>query len=422
MDWTEIADPGLVGGGRALSSASTASGTLIPTPASSETGGANPRPAHAHMPAPVPAGPLRVTTLSSTSWRPQYPRIGQFAVTPSREVVAAGPTGLISFMQVQDHPSKPWSEPRPFPPTTARLDASTVTGLTVHREKGTSGTLHVCCVADGVLHAFSRSEDPGSSFVVDPSPPLAGSRVSGTPAVARIERRYDDQNWCVVAPCQSGGMLFTLTDSSQSSYYNGPRKQGWEPASHVAGQMGIVSAVSVAVTRNQKRNAFGDYNSSMITSIVAVCIASGRLHVVEGPLERPSSFSRKSSWQSPTATRVQHPGEVTGNPVLLRNDKDGMDCNLDLLVPSAEGGIFHFVRTPTSPDEWHMIGRIKFPSGVPIASSLACTRLGSCYVQSIFCAYVQCGGRLYLIKTTEGASPWVGSQLHPIEGPGPFSS
>ncbi|KAG6365466.1 hypothetical protein INS49_007077 [Diaporthe citri] len=419
MDWTEIVDPGRVAGGRSLSSASTASGTLIPTPASSETGGVNPSPARAPMPAVAPAGPLLVTTLSPTSWRPQYPRIGQFAVTPSREVVAAGPNGLISFTQILDHPSRPWSEPRPFPPTTARLDASTVTGLTVHREQGTGGILHVCCVADGVLHAFSRSEDPGSSFVVDPSPPFAGSRVSGTPAVARIETRYDDRNWCIVAPCQSGGMLFTLTDSSQGGFSYGPPKQGWEPASQVAGQIGIVSAVSVAVTRNGKRRIFGGYSDSTFRSIVAVCIASGRLHSVEGPLERPSMY-RKSSWQDPKATRVQHLGEVTGNPVLLRNYKDGMDGNVDLLVPSAEGGVFHFVRTPTSPDEWHMIGRIKFPRGVPIASSLACARLNSNYGQPIICAYVQCGGRLYLIKTPEGPCPWVGCQLYPIEGPGPF--
>lgn len=318
-------------------------------------------------------------------------------------------------MRILDHPSKPWSEPRPLPPTTARLDASTVTGLTVHREQGTSGILHVCCVADGVLHAFSRSKDSGSSFVVDPSPPFAGSRVSGTPAVASIEARYDDRNWCVVAPCQSGGMLFTLTDSSQRGFYYDPPKQGWEPANQVAGQIGIVSAVSVAVTGNERRGFLGEYNNSTITSIVAVCIASGRLHSVVGPLERASGYG-KSSWQSPKATRIQHPGEVIGNPVLLKDDKGG----LDLLVPSAEGGVFHFIRTPTSPDEWHMIGRIKFPSGVPIASSLACTRLDSHAGQPSFCAYVQCGGRLYLIKTPEGPCPWVGSQLYPIEGPGPF--
>lgn len=319
-------------------------------------------------------------------------------------------------MQILDHPSKPWSEARPFPPTTARLDASTVTGLTVHREQGKSGILHVCCVADGVLHVFSRSEDLGSSFVVDPFPPFAGSQVSGTPAVAGIEARYDDRDWCVVVPCQSGGMLFTLTDSSPGSYY-GPPKRGWEPASQVAGQIGIVSAVSVAVTRNKRRRVLGEYSGSTITSILAVCITRGRLHVVEGPLK---SMYRQSSWQNPKATRVQHPGEVTGNPVLLGNDRDGMDGNLDLLVPSAEGGVFHFIRTLTGSDEWHMIGRIKFPSAVPIASSLACARLTSQSGQPLFCAYVQCGGRLYLIKTPEGPCPWVGCQLYPIEGPGPF--
>lgn len=338
-------------------------------------------------------------------------------MTPSEEVVAAGHDGLVYFMRVQDHPSKPWSESRPFPQTKSRLDASTVTGLALHL--GDKGSLHVYCVAKDKLHAFSRSGDPGSPFLVDPSPPFARFRVSGTPAVASTKGPFDKEHWCLIAPCRSGGVLYTST-RPQSSYY-APSKQSWEPANQVAANIGIISTVSVAATHAIKSTGYS-YSTEETTNIVAVCIAGARLHSIEGPFKDPSS-NVKFSWQDPKTTRIQHPGEVTGNPVLLGNKKFGTrDYKLDLLVPSADGGIFHFIRTAKSIDEWHMIGRISFPTSVPIASSLSCARLGdeTSAHRSRFRAHVQCGGRLYLIMTIEGSSPWVGSQLYPIEGPGPF--
>lgn len=406
MDRTESLDSGPDADGGPLSPASS-SATLIPTPGSSEASGADPSLESTAMPAAVPEGPLRVTTLSTTSWRPQYPRIGQFAMTPSEEVVAAGPDGLIYFMRVRDHPSKPWSEPRPFPRTTARLDASTVTGLTVHREPGKRGTLHVYCVADGVLHAFSHSEGSGSSLVIDPSPPFTRSRVSGTPAVARLEAGYDNESWCVVVPCESGGILYTSTRPPKRQFYGGPT-QVWESVHPVAAHVGIISAVSVVVTHYKKRTINDRLTDETTKDIAVACISNARLYTIEWPLEQPS-MSGKQGWESPRCIRVQHPGEVVGNPVLLNS-------SMDLLVPSAEGGIFHFVRTPRSLlDDWHMIGRVKFPSGVPMASSLTCALLAR-----EFHAYLQCGGRLYLIKTLEGPFPWVGCQMYPIAGPGPF--
>lgn len=408
-------------GGRSLSRTSMASSTLVfPTPASSNTSGTNTSSARTPTPAAIPAGPLRVRSLSATSWRPQYPRIGQFAMTKSEEVVAAGPDGLVYFMRVQDHPSKPWSEPRPFPPTKAKLDSSTVTGLALHQEE--KGALHVYCVANDKLHVFSRSGDSGSTFVEDRTARFEGSLVSGTPAVIRIKATYQDPIRCVIAPCRSGGLLYTSTRPAQVLCYD-PSKQGWQRAKQVAAHLGIISAVSATVTKTEKTSDSG-YSTGPVTDIiVAVCIASARLRSVEGPFKRASKGPLlENIWQGEKSIKIQHPGGVTGNPVLLSSEKFGtMGYKLDLLVPSAEGGIFHYIRTAKSFDEWHMIGRISFAPGVPIASSLACARLGDeTSARSRFRAHVQCGGRLYLIKTTEGASPWVDSQLYPINGPGPF--
>lgn len=391
----------------------------FPLPPSSDTSGTNADPARVPIPAVTASGPLYVTSLSVTSWRPQYPRLGQFASTESEEVVATTPNGLIYFRRVQDHPSRPWSKPQPFPPTTARLDASTVTGLALQR--GEKGTLHVYCIAADKLHAFSFPVDRCSAFV-DPCPPfsLCTRAVSGTPAATSIYERSDLGKLCDIAPCRSGGMLYTSTIRYQDSHY-GPPKQGWEPANQVAAHLGIISAVSVAATHSDKTGSssmFSDRN----TDIVAVCIANSRLHSIEGPFEE-RSYHRKNTWQGPKSIRIEHPGEVTGNPVLLssRIDTGRVYYQLDLLVPSAEGGVFHFMRTVSTPDQWHMIGRISFPTGVPIASSLACARLPDRYSERYnLHAFVQCGGRLYLVKTNEGAYPWAGSQLYPIEGPGPF--
>lgn len=421
MDRDRDLDSGPRAGVRSLSRTSTdSSTTAFLTPTSPESSGIKPGSARLHMSNATPSDPLMVRSLSLTSWRPQYPRIGQFAMTPSEEVVAASPDGLIYFTRVQDHPSKPWSEPRPFPATTARLNDSTVTGLILHREEGKKGKLHVYCVADGRLHVFSSSGDSDLSFVEDRWPPFAESKVSGTPTVARIEASCDDQILCVVAPCESGGILCTSdrpSKYSRDSWYGYPT-QTWDFPRKVAAHMGIISGVSVVVTKIGKPSI---YDIEAPTGIVAACIASARLHTIEWPFER-LSMSVNQGWRNPKCTTVEHPGEVTGNPVLLKNYENGrINCSLDLLVPSTEGGIFHFIRTPTSPDEWHMIGRIGFPDGVPMASSLACARLGDGPDRSSeFRAHVQCGGRLYLIRSLEGASPWVGSSLHPIEGPGPF--
>lgn len=339
-------------------------------------------------------------------------------MTPSEEIVAAGPDGLIYFMRVQDHPSKPWSEPRPFPKTKARLDSSTVTGLALHQTE--KGALQVYCVAQGKMHAFTLSKDSASFFVIDSSPPFVGSKVTGTPSMVRVKAIYDDPIWFVIVPCQSGGLLCTSTRRSQGLSY-GPTKSGWKTASQVAAHLSIISAVSLAVTKADKSSRYGCGTEETI-NIVAACIASGRLHSIEGPFNKMAD-SMKQIWEGAKSISIQHPGEVVGNPVLVSSQKYGVSgYKLDLLVPSAEGGIFHFIKTAKTPDEWHMIGRISFPNSVPIASSLAFARLDNDnYGHSPkFRAHVQCGGRLYLIKTTEGPSPWDQSRLYPIEGPGPF--
>lgn len=406
-------------GDRSLSRVSTATSAtlMVHTPHLSDSDSISSEPVRIPTPVAIPSGPLLVTSLSVTDWRQPYPRLGQFAMTPSEEVVAASLDGLVYFRRVQDHRSKPWSEPRPLPQTTARLDASTVTGLALHQEQ--KGTLHVYCIAAGKVHAFYRSGDLSSSFVVDPCHPFEGFKASGTPAVTSIRHRYDDQDWCIVAPCRSGGILYSSTTPAKSSS-SGLSKQYWETTIQVATHLGIVSAASVAATRVRKLGSCSIHADSSTTNIVAVCIANSRLHTIEGPFDK-RSYSRPNSWQGGKSTRIQHPGEVTGNPVLLSSLKSGdHDYQLNMLVPSAEGGVYHFIRTVETPDEWHMIGRISFPTGVPIASSLACARLTAYIHFNSFRAFVQCGGRLYLIETDECAEPWAGSQLYPIEGPGPF--
>lgn len=123
------------------------------------------------IPTPVAifSSPLLITSLSVADWRQPYPRLGQFAMTPSEEVVAASLDGLIYFRGVQDHQSKPWSEPWPLPQTAARLDALTVTRLAQHQEQ--KGTLHIYCIAAGKVHAFYRSGDLSSPFITNPYHP-----------------------------------------------------------------------------------------------------------------------------------------------------------------------------------------------------------------------------------------------------------
>ncbi|KAG8161691.1 hypothetical protein KVR01_008678 [Diaporthe batatas] len=414
-------------GGQSLSRVSTATSTTraINTPRSSETDSASPNDARLPMAPATSSGPLLVTSLSVSDWRPQYPRIGQFAMTPSEEVVAATPDGLVYFKRVQDHPSKPWSEPRPFALTAERLDASNVTGLALHQEDDRAGgELNVYCVATGKLHAFSRSKALGSTFAVDPRPPFAGSTVSGTPAVASVADSLGRKNFCVVVPCPAGGILYTSTfGSTVYDYFKDTPI--WEPSNQQATPLGIVSAVSVAsVTATKPASKF--YHDEYTTHIVAVCIARSRLYSIDGLFEKPSSWPIKATWRDPKSIRIQHPGEVTGNPVLLAPRKTGFGARkyqLDLLVPSAEGGVFHFIRAATTPDEWHMVGRIKFPTGIPIATSLAFWGADSGHIFDYhhkLRAFIQCGSRLYLIQTSLGAQPWVGSELYPVNGPGPF--
>ncbi|KAI1111630.1 hypothetical protein F5Y14DRAFT_424705 [Nemania sp. NC0429] len=391
---------------RSSPASTISSSTLIMTPATSSSTPTQHGGQRSPPPLAIPQGSLQVTALSATSWRTPYPRIGQFARTlESDEIVAAGPNGLFYFKRIRDHISRPWTEARPLPNTRAMLNSSSVSGLAIH----SSGLrLDVYCVAGGVLHNFYRSKEDGSSFVVNPSPPLSTFSLVGTPAVVTTRGHWDRlQQWSLVVPCVSGGLLHTSTTSSSEWSKNNQ----WEPVDHVAIDLGIISAVSIATT--EKKSVY----SNDEVSLVAVCIARARLYTVEGSFKQESGYSSRGlKWRAQAPTRIDHPGAVTGNPVLAKKYGDNQ---LDLLVPSAEGGVFHFVRTKSFPDEWHMIGRIKFPQGLPAASCLAFNI--SDYDRKRFSALVQSGGQLYQIRTLESASPWTGKHLKPIVGPGPFS-
>ncbi|KAH7302892.1 hypothetical protein B0I35DRAFT_447666 [Stachybotrys elegans] len=372
----------------------------------------------------LPSGPIRVTTLNVSSWPPCYPVIGQFAMTNSEEVVAAGPDGLFSFKRVHDHVSKPWSSPRPFPETP--LDSSSISGIALHEDKHNK-RLDVFCIANGNLYSFSRSasqEDAKgpASFVAD----------FGTPCVATtLEVSYGSytkpHRYSLVVPSQSGGLLHTSTTGPKiqsTPYCSDKTKTEWEPVEHVATHLGIISAVTIVALDTSKSASFGFFGSvnNWQVDIVAVCIAQGRLHSVEGPFTDPtcrSYSSPTSGWKGNITKKIHHPGEVTGNPVLLqRKPQHGQ---LDFLVPSAAGGVFHFVRTPSTPDEWHMIRHVGFPSSLPAAGSLAfySPRQESPYDNAKLGAALQIGGRLYTIQTLDGRSPWFRCQLYPVERPGP---
>ncbi|KAI3322392.1 hypothetical protein HD806DRAFT_536230 [Xylariaceae sp. AK1471] len=403
---------------RASTSTTSTTSTFIATPATSRRGSTTSH--HVNQPSPplptVPSGPLPVTTLSAQSWRTAYPRIGQFAMTATEEVVAAGPSGIFYFKRVRDHDSKPWSEARPLPNTLATLNDSSVSGLAVIEVRLSKRHLYVYCVSGGRLHSFYRSQEDGSSWVEDPRPPLSSYLISGTPAVAVTKDEYRSrQRWSLAVPCQSGGVLHTSTDGLSTSGPYVPR-QDWEPVDHVAKNLGIISAVSITAIHTLKEYGY----STKDTDIVMACVASARLHTVEGKFAQESSgsYSRPLKWKAQASTRIHHPGEVTGNPVLV---KKAEARQLDLLVPSAEGGVFHFVRTASTPDEWHMIARITFPQVLPAASCLAVNTHNQWQKQRQFHALVQSGGRLYQVRTFEGASPWSGSYLKPIVSPGPFS-
>ncbi|KAI1155202.1 hypothetical protein F4825DRAFT_408495 [Nemania diffusa] len=401
--------------------------TLIPTPTSPTRSNTEIRSSTQCPPLPLDTLlPLPVTTLSATSWRTAYPQIGQFAMTESEEVVAAGPDGLFYFKRVQDHASRPWTEPRPLPNTMAMLNDSSVSGLAIHvsellREASAKPRLDVYCVSGGVLHNFCRSGEPGSWFVANPRPPLPDYVVNGTPSIVTAYDSYRGLRKCsLVVPCLSGGLLHTSgTSPSASSLRSSKNPEAsealeWEPADLIATELGFISAVSIAATRTRGAG-FADKD------IVAVCIAGARLHTVEGRLmEEPGCQSRSVKWKPQKPTKIHHPGEVIGNPVLL---KTRSSANLDLLVPSAEGGVFHFIRTSSTPDEWRMIARVAFPQNLPPVSCLALVHFRSyCHQEDKFSAVVQSSGRLYQMKTDEGANPWSGSRLKPIMAPGPAPS
>ncbi|KAI0415743.1 hypothetical protein F5X98DRAFT_210180 [Xylaria grammica] len=327
-----VMDPNWSRSSRTLrsSSASTTS-TFIPTPSTSTSGDTTlPGLGQLTPPLPtVPSGPLLVTALSTKSWRTEYPRIGQFAMTESDEIIAAVPRGLLYFKRVNDHVSKPWSEGRLLP-NTAMLNDSSVSGVAAILMDSNNPRLCVYSVSRGTLHSFYRSTKDGSSWVKDSDSPFSQHRISGTPAVAS-GYAYNSRRWSLVVPCRSGGLLHTSTkgSSSPSSYYN----EIWEPVDHVAKDLGIISSVSIAAIRRITGN--GRAFVSGRTDIVMVCIASGQLHTAEGELSRSSSgYSSSVEWKAQASTRILHPGEVTGNPTLINDNGK----KLDLLVPSAEGG------------------------------------------------------------------------------------
>ncbi|KAI1774092.1 hypothetical protein F4818DRAFT_420832 [Hypoxylon cercidicola] len=376
---------------------STESGTLIPTPSTSRANSIS-QPSSTN----IPPGPLNLTSLSTTSWRQPYPSVGQFAMTESEEVVAAGPDGLFYFCRVRDHAAKPWSEPRPFPSMPVTLNESTVSGLALY--SGVESGLHVYCVSDGVLHSFYRT-DEDSSFLPDTSPPLAGCRVTGKPTV--VGTRDKLERWSLVVPCQSGGLLHASASATYSKRpYNNSVSIKWDAVDHLATDLGIISAVSVAEVRSKRE-------------LVAVCISRGQLNVIRSSPNH-DVYHMSWKWEGKTSARIIHPGEVTGNPVLITGCNDMSETQLDLLVPSAEGGIFHFVRTRSAPNDWHMVGRVAFPQNIPPAPCLSfhyrCITRGT---RELY-ALVQTGGRLYHVKTTNDERPWHNARLNPIVQPGPF--
>ncbi|KAI0007989.1 hypothetical protein F4779DRAFT_589408 [Xylariaceae sp. FL0662B] len=391
---------------------STESATLIPTPSTSRASSIS-RSSSTN----IPSGPLNLTPLSTTSWRQPYPSVGQFAMTESEEVVAAGPNGLFYFRRIQDHPAKPWSESRPFPNVQVTLNKSTVSGLALYSGHD-SQRLYLYCVSGGVLYSFYLTDKNNSSFLLDTSPPLVGCRVTGKPTIVRSSDTCgygSTERWSLVVPCQSGGLLHMSATDGRS--YNSSVSTEWEDVDYLATDLGIISAVSVAAVHNSTGSS-----SDTETELVAVCISRGQLNVVQGSFCRDGyGYSRRLKWEGKTSTRILHPGEVTGNPALIT------DCTsynnkkqLDLLVPSAEGGIFHFVRTRSAPNDWHMIGRVAFPRNTPPASCLSFHYGPEAYGKRDLYALVQTRGRLYHVKTANQELPWYGARLNPIVHPGPF--
>ncbi|KAI1204355.1 uncharacterized protein F4807DRAFT_334659 [Annulohypoxylon truncatum] len=395
---------------------STESGTVIPTPSTSRASSTS-RSSSTN----IPSGPLNLTMLSTTSWRQPYPSVGQFAMTDSEEVVAAGPNGLFYFRRIHDHAATPWSEPRPFPSMRVTLNQSTVSGLALYpaHDSKQRSRLHLYCVSGGDLHSFYLT-DKNTSFLADTSPPLAGSRVTGKPTVVQSKNVRNSERWSLVVPCQSGGLLHT--SATYSTSYDNSMSTVWGAVDHLATDLGIISAVSVTAV-----HSLVDRSINFKTELVAACISRGQLNVVQGSfglnedLGRWGGYDSDWKWEGKTSTRILHPGEVTGNPVLITGlNYDTSETQLDLLVPSAEGGIFHFFRMQSAPNDWHMIGRVAFPQNIPPASCLSFHSRSEISSKGELYALVQIGGRLYHVKTTNDKLPWYNACLNPIVHPGPF--
>ncbi|KAI1391612.1 uncharacterized protein F4822DRAFT_397263 [Hypoxylon trugodes] len=372
---------------------STEPGTLISTPSTSRANSTSLSSSENFR-----SGPLNLTSLSTTSWRQPYASVGQFATIEPGLVVAAGPNGLFYFKRIRDHAATPWSESRPLPTEGVILNESTVSGLALH---DTGLRLHLCCISGGVIHTFYLTGDNNLLPDRGNPPPLGKHRAMGKPMVVRSG--YNRLS--LVVPCQSGGLLHT-----SGSYYSFPTR--WERVDYLATDLGVISGVSVTEVRTHPH----DHEPEL----VAVCISEGQLHVVQGPFSlgggRPPS---RCKWGGKTSIRILQPGKVTGNPVLITDDNHGQ-AQLDLLVPSAEGGIFHFVRTHSAPNEWHMIGRVAFPQDTPPASCLSFYPRSDTRGTRELHAMVQIGGRLYHTKTTNDQLPWYNARLNPIVHPGPF--
>ncbi|XDG04479.1 hypothetical protein ABKA04_004094 [Annulohypoxylon sp. FPYF3050] len=348
--------------------------------------------------------------LSTTSWRQPYPSVGQFAMTKSEEVVAAGPNGLFHFRRIRGLAATPWSEPHPFPSVGVTLNELTVSGLALYSGEDSQRRprLHVYCVSGGLLYNFYLADKNNSSFILDIPPHLGRLRVTGNPTVVGTRSgQSSSDRWSLIVPCQSGGLLH-MTGTNSISSYGSPASTNWEAVDHLATDLGIISAVSVTVVY--------DLVKIMPGKLVAVCISSGQLNVVEGSF---CQYGSRRKWDGKTSARILHPGEVTGNPVLITDRHNG-ETQLDLLVPSAEGGIFHFVCAQSAPNDWHMIGRLAFPQNIPPPSCLSFYSLPVTYKKRELYALVQICGLLYHIKTTNDKFPWHNARLNPIVYPGPF--
>ncbi|KAI1264709.1 hypothetical protein F5Y18DRAFT_436601 [Xylariaceae sp. FL1019] len=343
----------------------------------------------------------------STPWTKPYPTIGQFAMTPSQEIVAAGPDGLFYFCRLLDHPSKPWSGPRPFPKTSMNPDDSTVTSLALcqpdpaHDDRPGSQCLHAYCVANGSLHEFRRDGGKADRFVPDPSPPLSNHRVVGTPYLTLVcpSSESSSATWNLVVPSQAGGLLSTATTSA-SLQDKGPTK--WAREARVGQKLGIISAVSTAaVNYIDVMREDRDFHYYNYTGLVAACVVDGDLHFLDGPF-----ITGKNTWVPVLYTKLPLIGEARGNPVLLSMTY-GVDQKnqLDLLVPSSNGVIYHFIRLSSVSSEWHMIGQITFSQVSSATPCLSVCRDDPESRTGTMRAVVSIEGKLYQAVTTEGANP-----------------